>query len=128
MKVATYLDLKYDAEEFIIECQKVFGAEIMLKSHFDAGMTDDRKLLGKIFHAEMRIGDLNLYVADIGKEPNFSSTKFVVEIQSIEQAEIYLRSLSEDGKLISELQKLPYGPTIGTAEDKFGVTWDIVVC
>lgn len=109
-------------------CKDVLEAEIMLESHFEEGMADDPNLLGKIFHAELKIADLNLYVADTGVKPDFSSTKFVVETQNKEQVESFLIGLSKGGKLISDLQKMPYGPTIGTVEDKFGITWDIVVC
>lgn len=128
MKVAAYLNFEFEAEAFIIMCKDVLGAEIMLDSRFEDGMADDPNLLGKIFHAELKIADLNLYVADTGVKSVFSSTKFVVETQNKEQAETFLIGLSKDGKLISDLQKMPYGPTIGTVEDKFGITWDIVVC
>jgi uncharacterized glyoxalase superfamily protein PhnB len=95
---------------------------------YEDGMTQDRELLGKIFHAELKIGDLNLYLSDSGKEPGFPSMKFVVEIPDGDKALRCFEKLVENGKKISDFEKMPYGPRIARAQDTFGVRWDIVIC
>ena len=128
MKVAAYLHLKYEAKELIKIYQKVLSAEVKRIYPYEEGVADNPSLLGKVFHAELVVGDLNLYVADTGIEPNFSSTKFVIEINDNEHAEANLTGLSDDGLLVNDLKKLSYGSTIGTVRDRFGITWDVVVC
>ena len=49
-------------------------------------MTQDPEMLGKIFHAELKIGDMNLYLADSGVEPSYPSMNFVVEINEGSEA------------------------------------------
>ena len=128
MKVATYIYFGQEAED-AIECyQSIFGAEVCCKYHYDETMTQQVKLLGKIFHAELKIGDQNLYIADSDEYGNNTSMRFVVEFIEAELARDCLAGLVKHGRLISDFQKMPYGPTIARVEDKFGVNWDIVIC
>lgn len=128
MKTAVYLDFMHNAKEVIDTYRDVFGAEIVCQYFFDENMTKDQELLGKVFHAELKIGDLNLYLADSGKEPSFPFIKFVVELREEVEARQCFEKLIQNGKVISNFTKMPYGPTIAEAEDKFGIKWDIVIC
>lgn len=128
MKVATYLEFNLNATEVIETYQEVFNAELLLEYRFDEHMTDDEALVGKIFHAELKIGDLNLYLSDTNKSPSFNSMKFVVEITDKVEAKTCFDKLSRDGKVLSEFKKMSFGPEIAQVEDRFGLRWDIVVC
>lgn len=128
MKVATYLYFKYNAKEAIETYKNIFDATVVREHVFSEGMTENPELIGKIFHAELKVGDLNLYISDSGEEPSFSSLKFVVEIKDEASAQKCFKALAKNGKIISEFTKMPYGPTVGEIEDKFGVRWDIVIC
>lgn len=128
MKAATYLDFNRNAKDAIETYKTIFGAEVVCEYFYDESMDQDQDLLGRIFHAELKIGDLNLYVSDSGKEPSFSSVKFVVEIRDEVEARTRLEKLVQNGKLISGFEKMPFGPTIAHAEDKFGIRWDVVIC
>jgi PhnB protein len=128
LKTAAYLELKNNAKDLIETYQSIFSAEIILEYQYNENMTNEKSLVGKIFHAEMKIGDLNLYVSDSGVEPSFQSIKFVAEISDPSEARRCFESLSVEGKIISDFKKLSIGPTIGTVEDKFGIRWDIVIC
>ena len=128
MKVATYLYFRHNAEEVIETYKVIFDAVVVSKYCYDDDMTQDQQLIGKIFHAELKIGDLNLYVSDSGISPSFASIKFVVEIREEDKAHTLFEKLAEHGKRISEFKKMPYGPTIAHAEDKFGIRWDVVIC
>lgn len=128
IKVAAYLYFEYNAKEAIETYKSIFNAEVIREHQFAKGMTKNEKLIGKIFHAELKISDLNLYISDSGEEPSFSSMKFVVEISDEKDARKCFEMLAKEGKVISEFKKMPYGPTIAEVEDKFGVKWDIVIC
>ena len=128
MKVATYLEFKDNANEVIETYQSVLGAEILLKYVYDEDMTDDPALIGKIFHAELKIGDLNLYLCDSGVEPSFESIKLVTEIQDEAKAHEIFERLAVGGKVIREFTEMSFGPTIADVEDMFGIKWNIVIC
>ena len=128
MKVATYLHFKDNAKEVIETYKSLFGAEVIGEYVFEAGMTDNPDLLGKIFHAELKIGDFNLYLSDTGQDESYDSVKFVIEISGEALAQAQLSRFKEHGKIIRDFTRLPIGPTLGRAEDKFGIKWDIVIC
>ena len=128
MKVATYLHFKHNAEEAIETYKTIFGAEVVCEYLYDEGLTKNQELLGKIFHAELKIGDLNLYVSDSEQDRSLSSMHFVVEIAEEDEARKCLEKFAQNGKVIHDFKKMPYGPTIAHAEDKFGIKWEIVIC
>jgi PhnB protein len=128
MKAAAYLHFKDKAEEAIETYQSIFEAKVINQYKFEEGMTENPDLLGKIFHAELKIGDLNLFLCDTDQNASFESIKFVLEIRDEDQAHALFSKLSTHGKIIQNFTKMPYGPTIGEAIDKFGIKWDIVIC
>ena len=128
MRAAAYLLFKNDAKEAIETYKFIFGAKVIQEHQFQEGMTDNPALIGKIFHAELKIGDLNLYLSDTDRNPSFKSIKFVVETSNEDLAHAQLSKLAKHGSIIQDFTKMPYGPTIGEAIDKFGIKWEIVIC
>ncbi len=128
MKAATYIHFKHNAKEAIHAYKAVFGAEVVSEYVYDNNMTQDQELLGKVFHAELRLGDLNLYLADSGADPAFPSTEFVVEFREKERAHKCFADLVQIGTVLSDFESMPYGPTIARAKDQFGIVWNIVIC
>jgi len=64
MKVATYLYFNLKAKEVIETYKYIFDAEVV-REHIDTEeMTGNQAPLGKIFHAELKIGYMNLYLSD----------------------------------------------------------------
>lgn len=108
--------------------QAILGAKLILNYPYEADMTDNANLVGKVFHAEFKIGGLNFYLADTGEEPDFSSVKFVIETTNETEAHEIFDKLTQGGKIISEFEKMPFGPTIADVQDKFGIKWNIVIC
>lgn len=128
MKAATYLEFKHNAKEAIDTYKEIFAAQVMFEVLYDEKMTQDPAMVGKVYHAEMIIGDLNLYVSDSGVEPSFTSMRFVVEIQDEAKAHQVYEQLAQGGKIISDFVKIPIGPTIAHVVDKFGIHWNVVTC
>ncbi|MBG0786690.1 MAG: VOC family protein [Anaerolineaceae bacterium] len=128
MKAAAYLHLNLNAQDVINTYQSIFGAEVLLQYNFEEDMTDNPVLVGKVFHAELKIGDLNLYLADTGEEPDFSAIKFVIETSDEDQAHQIFNALAAEGQILSDFEKMSFGPTIADVQDKFGIKWNIVIC
>lgn len=128
MKAAAYLHFNDNAREAIETYREVFRADVVCEYPYEQGMTDDSALLGKVFHAELKIGDLNLYLGDTGNPHAFKPFSFVVELQDESEARRILEGLSRGGKMLSDFQKQPFGPTIARVEDRFGLIWDVVIC
>ncbi|XMB86136.1 VOC family protein [Mycoplasmatota bacterium WC44] len=129
MKLALYIKLKDNTEEVFNFYKKLFDAEEICMHKYNEYMTKDESKFGKVFHAEMKIKDsLYLYMGDSFKEQVPNAYKIVLEVPSLKEANDYFNSLREDGDTLSEMTKMPYGPTIGEVKDKFGITWNIVAC
>jgi len=128
MKAAVYLHAKLNAQEMIDTYKAIFPAEVVMNSPYEKGMTQNTALIGKVFHAELKIGDLNLYLADTDKDPDFSSIDLIAEINDEVQAHQIFDLLADGGEVVSPFTKMPFGPTIGLVKDKFGIRWDIVIC
>jgi uncharacterized glyoxalase superfamily protein PhnB len=128
LKTATYLELESNAQEVITAYKDIFDAELVLQYNFDEHMTTDKSLVGKVFHAELKIGDLNLYLADTNEVPSFRSIKFVVEFSNEKKAHLCFDKLARIGQVISDFKRMPFGPQIASLVDPFGVKWDIVIC
>lgn len=128
MKTATYLHFKDNSKEAIELYRSIFKAEIVCEYLYEEGMTENQDLLGKMFHAEIKIGDQDIYMSDTGKTPVFDSMKFVVEFQDESDAQRCLDSIVQDGELISDFTKVPVGPVVAHAVDMLGIHWNVVIC
>lgn len=128
MKAATYLLFKDNAREVIETYKTLPGVEVVMEHLFLEGMTQNPALLGKVFHAELKIGDLNLYLCDTDQAVSFDAVKFVVEISEASAAQAFLDQLAHFGNVTQDFTKMPFGPEIAHAEDKFGIKWDVVIC
>lgn len=127
MKFALYMHMNGRAEEIMETYISIFGGKELMRTVYTEEMTDNPELIGKIFHAEIKIGDFLLYVTDSkGKVENLYN--LVYEVESLENAKDILHKLAEGGELQREMTKMPYGPTIGSVKDKFGIEWDVVAC
>jgi PhnB protein len=128
MKAATYLDFKHNAREAIETYKAILGAEVVLQVLYDETMSWDKQLVGRIYHAELKIGDMNLYLSDSGKSPSFDSVSFVLEITDEKEARRVFEGLAQGGRVISDFKINPVGPTIAQVQDKVGVKWQVVIC
>jgi uncharacterized glyoxalase superfamily protein PhnB len=127
MKAATYLYFKGQAKEVIEAYQTLFRAEVVCEYFYTEEMTQNPELYGKVFHAELKIGGLNLYLADWDKDSAFPSTKFVLEFPNEDEARACLEKITRTGKLVHDFCTVPGGPTYAGAEDPFGIEWNIVI-
>ncbi len=128
MKASAYLHFKDNAKEAIEMFKSIFKADVISEIKYEEGITDNPSLFGKIFHAELKIGDLNLYLCDTDNDETYHSIKFVIEMSDQNLAHAQFSKLTKHGKILQDFTKMPFGPIIGEVEDMFGITWNIVIC
>lgn len=130
MRIATYLQFGGNCADALDVYKELFDADVICKHLYDAQMTADERLVGKVFHAELKIREFYIYMSDAGTAYDYDkqACKITVECDSMEQAQRYFETLSSAGQVLQPLSKMPYGPTIGQLRDAFGTTWDIVYC
>jgi PhnB protein len=128
MTFATYLKFNGQCEKAFHFYKKIFQAEQLCFFRYEKGLTQDAALMGLVFHAEMKIKNFYLYMGDVKETigSDHPAFKIVLECDTSEEGNQYFSLLQENGKVLSPLEKMPYGPYIGELLDQFGVIWDIV--
>lgn len=130
MKIATYLKFNGKCEEAFNFYKKIFKADEICSYKFDQNMTKEVNLIGKIFHAELKIEDFYIYMCDTLEDLNYQKQpyKITMECNALDQANEYFNYLKDKGLILSPLEKKPWGIYVGEVRDRFGITWDIVYC
>lgn len=130
MKLATYINMNGCADKAMDFYLELFKGREILREKYTNQMTDNQELIDKIFHGEIVIHDVYLYFCDTEKTyaPKDQAYKLTMECDSLEQAEKYFAALSENGHILMDFKKMPWGMYLGNVTDEFGVTWDIVYC
>lgn len=108
--VTTYLILK-DAAAFIEFVQKVFNAELVGKHMRDETI---------IMHAELKIGNSSVMVAEATKEFTAQPAGFFIYVGDADSA--YANALNNGAVVVTPVENQSYGRS-GGVKDAFGNTW-----
>lgn len=108
--VMPYLILK-DAASFINFAEQVFDAKVVLKEMRD----EDR-----IMHAEIRIGDSTVMVAESTADYEPQHAGLFVYVKDADKA--FEHALELGSEMVLEVSDKPYGRS-GGIKDPFGNTW-----
>ena len=128
MKIALYLYFNGNCAEAMEYYKEVFDGKEELKFLYSKDMTDDQSLIGKVFHAELDLGGFYLYMSDvIDKDLENRPYKLVFETFDASEAKSVFKKLSLEGRIISEIAQMSFGPKIGALVDKYGTTWNVVI-
>jgi PhnB protein len=108
--------------------QKCFGGELEIKTFEDSPMAkqmpeSERK---KVMHSVLKSGPFILMASDgMGPEPLIQGNKIVLSVncESEEEVNRLFKQLSEEGKVISPLEKQFWGGTFGVLNDRFDMKW-----
>lgn len=103
-----------DAEKLIEFIQTVFDGKLIFKMNNDDG---------KIGHAEIKIGDSHLMLADASEE--WKPTKTLLHLYVENADEIYQKALDANAVSIKEPADQPYGDRSAAVRDSFGNIWGI---
>ena len=114
-----YLSVR-DATQAIEFYKRTFGArEAMQLRHYD----------GKVEHAELRIDDAPIMLADEFPEINFRSPQLIggtsvnILIYVNDVDALVEQATAAGAKLLRPVEDQPYGSRVGVLEDPFGDSW-----
>ncbi len=135
MLVQPYLNFDGRCEEAIDLYTKVLGAKVEMLMRFKespeppppGSMAPGSE--NKVMHSCMRIGDSAVMASDghcTGKT-TFSGVSLTVTPATEAEASRIFAGLSEGGKVTMPLTKTFFSPSFGMLEDRFGLTWMVMV-
>ena len=102
------------AEKLIEFVETVFGGKLVFKMNSEEG---------RIGHAEMKIGDSFLMLADASDE--WKATRTLLHLYFENSDEIYQKALAAGAISIKEPADQPYGDRSSAIQDSFGNIWGI---
>jgi PhnB protein len=114
-----YLSVR-DATQAINFYKRAFGALEVLQL---------RQSDGKVAHAELRIGDAPIMLADEFPDINFrspqsiggTSVNILIYVNDVDA--LVIQATAAGAKLIRPVEDQPYGSRVGVLEDPFGHSW-----
>lgn len=102
------------ADKLIEFIEKVFGGKVTTKVQDDTG---------RINHAEMKVGDSMLMLAEAGAE--WKPTKTMLHLYVEAADETYQKALDAGAEMVREPVDQFYGDRNATVKDAFGNIWGI---
>jgi PhnB protein len=134
MQIAPYLSFEGRAEEAIEFYKKALRAEVQQLMRFKdmpggacpGGM---QAPADKVMHAALRIGKTVVMASDgqCRGTANFSGIALSLNVANDDEAQRAFSALSEGGTVTMPLGKTFFSSSFGMLNDKFGVSWMVVV-
>jgi PhnB protein len=133
--IEAYLFFDGRCEEAIEFYKKAVGARVNMMMRFKESPEPPQPGMqppgseNKIMHADLSIGSSTLLVSD-GRcqgKPNFDGFALTISLTSEAEADRAFTALADGGKVEMPLTKTFFSPRFGMLEDRFGVTWMILV-
>lgn len=123
--ITPYLIISDNAANAIKFYKKVFGAKEILRMDFPGN---------KIGHAELKIGDAKIMLADEFPEMDFRGPKayggtpvgvhlYIKNVDNVVKA-----AVKNGAKLLKPVENMFWGDRSGTVEDPFGHKWTVSTC
>jgi len=128
MKLAISIQFDGNAEQAYDRYTELFKAKQLLLWRIDETNCPSEKMMGKIMHAELQIGNFLLYLSDMDKpfDPNAQNIHLNFETESLDQAQQVFEGLSRNGIVKRPLSETSWGDLMGYVIDEFGVEWDVL--
>ena len=135
MLVQPYLNFDGRCEEAINFYKSALGAEsIMLMRYSETPDPTPPGMVApgsenKVCHASLRIGESVLMASDGGcrGKAGFQGITLNLSVASEAEADRRFAALAEGGKVQMPLMKTFFSPRFGMVEDRFGVSWMIML-
>lgn len=131
LKAVPFVMLDGKAEEAISFYEKALDATLIFKQTYgespDSGQIPKADH-GKLAHSVLRIGEAELYVADVF--PGFdyvpgNQVSICLITKDAKEAKRYYDGLLEGGRVNIPLEPVHFSPAYGMVTDKFGVAFQI---
>lgn len=135
MQLQPYVHFNGRCEEAIEFYKKAVGAQVNMLMRFKdmpassgpAAITPGTE--NKVMHANLRIGDSVLLVSDgrCSGDAKLEGFSLTLTVSSDTEAEKAFAALGEGGSISMPLQKTFFASKFGMINDRFGVSWIIIV-
>ena len=135
MQIEPYLMFNGRCEEAIEFYSKALGGEVLFKMKYNESPEpcpegsipanwDD-----KVMHCSMRVGDTMLMMSDgdSSEPPRFNGVSLTVSVKDEAEADRVFHALEEGGSVTMPLGRTFFSPRFGMVNDKFGVSWMVIV-
>ncbi|WP_047985735.1 VOC family protein [Ornithinibacillus californiensis] len=131
-RISPYLVTNGNGQEAVNFYQAVLGAELLGLQTFGDNPMEGQALPEEakdlVLHALLKIGNSELMISD-----NFPGSPYrvgdhlsiAIMLESPEEAKEIFAKLTDDGKVVMDLQKTFWSPMYGQVQDKFGVLWQV---
>ena len=119
-----YLFFAGDCREAMEFYKDVFGGTLKVQT-YDEVPGQPEAMEGKVIHASLMEGDVDLMASDSPITGNLGTGKISLSLSGTDENKLrnVFDRLSEGGRVNSPLKKEFWGDTFGMLKDKFGVDW-----
>lgn len=128
MKLVPFIQFDGNCETAYHRYCEIFKATPLLLWRIDEKNCPSEKMMGKVMHAELQIGDFYLYMSDLDKrfDPKVQNIHLTFEADALDQAQAVFEGLSHNGEVKRPLSDTEWGSVLGYVIDEFGIEWDIL--
>jgi PhnB protein len=133
MKVQPYLMFNGRCEEAINFYKAELGAEVLALMRFEENPPPPDRVPpnwdNKVMHSCFKIGETEIMASDgdcADKTP-FGGVTLSIQVKNEAEADRAFNGLSKGGKVKMPLGKTFFSPRFGMLDDRFGVSWMVVV-
>src|SRR4051794_8733871 len=120
-----YLHFAGTAREALAFYGEVFGCAVQLHTYADFGRADGPA--DAIAHGYLTDGPVVLFAADVaGDEPSFRCEGMMMSLLGTappSTLRTWFSALSQDGRVVDDLQSRPWGASDGQVVDRYGLHW-----
>lgn len=135
MKIEPYLFFDGRAEEAIEFYKKAVGAQVTALMRFKdnpdsgPGCQPPAGSENKIMHANIKIGESVVMVSDGQCQGKMKFDGFSLSLNAAnpDEAKKLFKAISDGGQVMMPMDKTFFSPAFGMAQDRFGVTWMVIV-
>jgi len=141
MKVQSYLSFEGRCDEALGFYKKALGAEVVQLMRYseapapepsdnaDASCGGAMPSPDKVMHAVVRIGETELMASDgrCSGQPEFKGVMLALTANTDAEARKWFDALADGGQVMQPLMKTFFTSSFGMLNDRFGVSWLLVV-
>jgi PhnB protein len=132
MQVQPYLFFDGRCDEAVEFYRKALSAEVVTLMRFkDSPDTTMCRpdTLEKVMHGALRIGDTTIFLSDgrCQEPPSFKGFSLSITARDDAEAKRLFTALSDGGQVQMPLTKTFFSSQFGMTEDRFGVSWMVIV-
>jgi PhnB protein len=132
MHVYPYLSFNGRCDEAIEFYKHAVGAKASTLMRFKDSPDQNMIKPGiedKIMHARLQIGDATVMASDghCTGSLDFKGISLTLSVANEAESNRLFNALSDGGKVLMPLTKTFFSPSFGMLEDRFGVTWMVIV-